>query len=184
MLGNCSGPTWKRHHPGIDSLHLSAEVAAAWKQRLRTKTKTVTTADGAKTVIETERICHRECLTPVRAFYLDLAQWAVEDPGPVGAVGRALPGRPPRNQPGARSSGTASRGWTPAPGTAPGPAGPGPLPPPAQHADAAALLQAARARRPGDVIHRRRADAGPLRRRQRLRQASGPKTRPPASGGT
>ena len=28
-----------------------------------------------------ERINYRECLTPVRAFYLDLAHWAVEDPG-------------------------------------------------------------------------------------------------------
>ena len=27
-----------------------------------------------------ERINYRQCLTPVRAFYLDLAQWAVEDP--------------------------------------------------------------------------------------------------------
>ena len=69
------------HHPGIDSLHLSAEVADGWKQRMRTKPKTITLADGTKTVIETERICHREFLTPVRAFYLDLAQWAVEDPG-------------------------------------------------------------------------------------------------------
>ncbi|MGH3220675.1 MAG: hypothetical protein ACRDPY_18585 [Streptosporangiaceae bacterium] len=67
------------HHPGIDSLHLSAEVADAWKQRMRTKQTTITTAAG-KTVVETERICHREFLTPVRAFYLDLAQWAVDDP--------------------------------------------------------------------------------------------------------
>jgi hypothetical protein len=43
----------------------------------------------------TERICHREFLTPVRAFYLDLAQWAVDDPGRWGPwvapcpVGRA-----------------------------------------------------------------------------------------------
>jgi hypothetical protein len=64
------------HHPGIDSLHLSAEAASAWKQRMRTKTKTVTLPDGRKTVIETERICHREFLTPVRAFY--------PGPGPVG----------------------------------------------------------------------------------------------------
>ena len=68
------------HHPGINSLHLSAEVADAWKQRMRTKPQTITTAAGAKTVIDAERICHREFLTPVRAFYLDLAQWAVDDP--------------------------------------------------------------------------------------------------------
>ena len=70
----------ERHHPGIDSLHLPAEVADGWKQRLRTKPKTITAADGSKTVIDVERICYREFLTPVRAFYLDLAQWAVEDP--------------------------------------------------------------------------------------------------------
>ena len=34
------------HHPGIDSLRLPAEVAAAWKQRLRTKTKTITADRG------------------------------------------------------------------------------------------------------------------------------------------
>jgi integrase len=67
------------HHPGIDSLHLSTEVADAWKQRMRTKQTTIT-GPGGKTVVEAERICHREFLTPVRAFYLDLAQWAVDDP--------------------------------------------------------------------------------------------------------
>ena len=70
----------ERHHPGIDSLHLPADVADGWKQRLRTKPKTITTADGSKTVIDVERICYREFLTPVRAFYLDLAQWAIDDP--------------------------------------------------------------------------------------------------------
>jgi integrase len=69
------------HHPGIDSLHLPAEVADAWKQRLRTKTVTVNTAQGDKTVVQAPRISYRETLTPVRAFYLDLAHWAVEDPG-------------------------------------------------------------------------------------------------------
>ncbi len=75
QLGRRLGMFWadlERHHPGIDSLHLSAEVADAWKQRLRTKQQTITTSAG-KTVIDAERICHREFLTPVRAFYLDLA---------------------------------------------------------------------------------------------------------------
>ena len=70
----------ERHHPGIDSLHLPAEVADAWKQRLRTVNKTVRTPDGRKITTEAPRINYRECLTPVRAFYLDLAHWAVEDP--------------------------------------------------------------------------------------------------------
>jgi integrase len=70
----------EQHHPGIDSLHLSADAADAWKQRLRTKAVTVRSDDGARTTIAAPRINYRETLTPVRAFYLDLAHWAVEDP--------------------------------------------------------------------------------------------------------
>ncbi len=36
----------EHHHPGIDSLRLPRDVAAAWKQRLQTKTTTATTATG------------------------------------------------------------------------------------------------------------------------------------------
>ena len=139
------------HHPGIDSLHLPAEVADAWKRRMRTKPKTVTMADGTKTVIETERICHREFLTPVRAFYLDLAQWAVEDPGrwarwaapcPVGPAD-TVQGKVQRHRKSRMDARTRER-----------------LPvlpvlircAAEQHAGAAALLHAARAARPGDII--------------------------------
>jgi hypothetical protein len=104
----------ERHHPGIDSLHLSAHVADGWKQRLRTKPKTITSADGSKTVIEVERICYREFLTAVRAFYLDLAQWAIDDPARWDRGWRRAPsGRPKPSR--ARSSATASRGWMPGP---------------------------------------------------------------------
>jgi len=67
------------HHPGIASLRLSREVADAWKRRLRTVTKIAATGSGDR--VENERINYRECLTPVRAFYLDLAHWAIEEPG-------------------------------------------------------------------------------------------------------
>lgn len=70
----------EQHHPGINSLHLTADIADGWKQRLRTKTVTVRSGEGKKTIIDAPRINYRECLTPVRAFYLDLAHWAVEDP--------------------------------------------------------------------------------------------------------
>ena len=80
FLGRLFWADLEHHHPGIDSLHLNIEVAAAWKQRLRTKTKTVTAADGQRTKVSVDRINYRECLTPVRALYLDLAQWALEDP--------------------------------------------------------------------------------------------------------
>ena len=70
----------ERHHPGIDSLRLPPEVAQAWKQRLQTKAITVTTTAGEKATTTAERLNYRECLTPVRAFYLDLAHWSLDDP--------------------------------------------------------------------------------------------------------
>lgn len=71
----------ERHHPGIDTLRLPREVADAWKQRLRTKTTMVKGEGGQTAQVTAPRIGYRECLTPVRALYLDLAHWAVEDPG-------------------------------------------------------------------------------------------------------
>jgi len=80
-LGKLFWADIERHEPGNASLHLPVEVADAWKQRLRTRPKTIRSADGGKVEIAVDRINYRECLTPVRALYLDLAQWAVEDPG-------------------------------------------------------------------------------------------------------
>ena len=80
FLGGLFWADLERHHPGIDSLHLPPEVAEAWKQRLRTVPKTIRAPDGRTTETQVPRINYRECLTPVRAFYLDLAHWAVEDP--------------------------------------------------------------------------------------------------------
>lgn len=70
----------ERHHPGIDTLRLPPEVAIAWKQRMQTKTRRVVTDTGETVEVTTERVNFRESLTPVRAFYLDLAHWALEDP--------------------------------------------------------------------------------------------------------
>ena len=83
LAADLGGTFWKdleNHHPGIDSLHLAAEVADAWKQRLRTTRKTIAVAGGGKSEVTAERISYRQCLTPVRALYLDLSQWAMEDP--------------------------------------------------------------------------------------------------------
>ncbi len=80
FLGRMFWADLERHHPGIDSLHLPVEVADAWKQRLRTIERTTRHPDGTTSRTSTARVNYRECLTPVRAFYLDLAHWAVEDP--------------------------------------------------------------------------------------------------------
>ena len=119
---------------------------------MRTKPQTITSAAGAKTVIDAERICHREFLTPVRAFYLDLAQWAVDDPGRWGPwaapcpVGRAetAQGKVQRHRKSRMDARTRER-----------------LPvlpvlvrsAARQHAAARALLHAARDTAPGDAIN-------------------------------
>ena len=79
QLVGCFWTDLERHHPGIGSLSLPRDVAGAWKRRLRTRTKTIT-RDGQQVEVETERLAHLDILATVRAFYLDLAQWALEDP--------------------------------------------------------------------------------------------------------
>lgn len=69
----------EQHHPGIDSLRLPREVVGAWKRRLRTKT-TLVTRDGQRVEVESERLSYLDTLATVRAFYLDLAQWGLDDP--------------------------------------------------------------------------------------------------------
>jgi integrase len=80
-LGRLFWADIEAHHPGIDSLNLPADVATSWKFRLRTVVKKVRTENGAMAELDSPRLSYRECLTPVRALYLDLAHWAVEDPG-------------------------------------------------------------------------------------------------------
>jgi len=66
--------------PGIASLRLPAEVARAWKHEMQTKIRTITNGDGERTVISSPRLNVKDELLRVRAFYLDIAQWATEDP--------------------------------------------------------------------------------------------------------
>ncbi len=79
-LAKCFWQDLEQHHPGIGTLRLPAEVASAWKQRLQTRSKTTTTRTGEKTTVAVERLSYLDTLASVRAFYLDLAQWALEDP--------------------------------------------------------------------------------------------------------
>ena len=72
---------WKdleNHHPGISSLRLPPDIAAAWKQRIRIKT--VRRAPGGQGETTEERKGAADILITVRAFYLDLSQWALDDP--------------------------------------------------------------------------------------------------------
>ena len=68
------------HHPGIGSLRLEPGVAAAWKQRVTVKTARAAGPDGQVTQTLVPRHDGMNTLAMVRAFYLDIAQWAVDDP--------------------------------------------------------------------------------------------------------
>ena len=61
------------HHPGISSLKLPPDIAAAWKQRIQAR------KSGSS------------ILTAVRGFYLDLAQWALDEPARWGPWAVACP---------------------------------------------------------------------------------------------
>jgi integrase len=74
-LGKLFWADIEQHHPGISGIHLPDDVARAWKQRLQVKD-----GSGGAAQAGTERISARHCLTTVRAFYLDVAQWALDDP--------------------------------------------------------------------------------------------------------
>ena len=70
---------WKdleARHPGISSLKLPPDVAAGWKKRIQTKN--ARTAGGGEQAVTRETA--GSILTAVRGFYLDLAQWALDEP--------------------------------------------------------------------------------------------------------
>ncbi|MBF6302981.1 site-specific integrase [Nocardia amamiensis] len=80
-LGKLFWKDLEDHHPGIDSLRLHPDVAAAWKQRVAMKKVRTKDADGDVIETETRRATGGlNYMTMVRAFYLDLAQWAIDDP--------------------------------------------------------------------------------------------------------
>ena len=94
---NLGGLFWRdleRHHPGIASLHLAPEISAAWKQRMTMKTRRVIGADGDTTEVSERRAESRSALAAVRGFYLDIAQWAMEDPARWGQWAAPCPIRP------------------------------------------------------------------------------------------
>ncbi|MGV9386386.1 tyrosine-type recombinase/integrase [Nonomuraea sp. NPDC003707] len=80
-LGKLFWKDLETHHPGIDSLRLTPDVAAAWKQRIALKKRRITTPTGEIAETATPRADRGlNYLAIVRAFYLDLAEWAMDDP--------------------------------------------------------------------------------------------------------
>ncbi|MFE1206168.1 tyrosine-type recombinase/integrase [Streptomyces sp. NPDC058762] len=61
------------HHPGINSLQLNQQTVTAWKERLQTIRHT-------RGRVGKPRMRLEPILLAVRAFYLDIAQWAAHEP--------------------------------------------------------------------------------------------------------
>jgi Phage integrase family len=80
LLGKLFWADLEAHHPGIDSLQLPRDVAVAWKQRVMTRTRTTTFPPGDQVRPTSPRLDGRSVLSAVRAFYLDIAEWADDDP--------------------------------------------------------------------------------------------------------
>ncbi|WIN00039.1 site-specific integrase [Actinoplanes oblitus] len=75
LIGHLVGNFWadlEKHHPEIDSLHLHPDVALAWKERAQFVTDPRYPGRPRR-----DRIA---LFMRVRAFYLDLQEWALEDP--------------------------------------------------------------------------------------------------------
>ncbi|SCG70007.1 tyrosine-type recombinase/integrase [Micromonospora coxensis] len=75
LVGHLVGAFWhdiEQHHPDADSINLPPDIAPAWKER--TKFVTDPRYPGR------ERRDRLGLLVRVRAFYLDIQEWALEDP--------------------------------------------------------------------------------------------------------
>jgi hypothetical protein len=67
LLGKLFWADIEAHHPGIDSLKLPRDVAAAWKQRVMTKARTAAPGGGDAQAVSA-RLDGRSVLTAVRAL--------------------------------------------------------------------------------------------------------------------
>ncbi|MBL1110701.1 hypothetical protein JK361_40270 [Streptomyces sp. 5-8] len=67
--------------PGIGSLRLPPALARAWKTDIATKKRTTIGSDGTAVEVASPRLNAKDELTRVRAFYLDIAHRAAEEPG-------------------------------------------------------------------------------------------------------
>ncbi len=80
LLGKLFWADLEAHHRGIETLKLPRDVAAAWKQRVMTRTRTTTSPAGEQVQLTSTRLDGRSVLSAVRTFYLDIAEWADDDP--------------------------------------------------------------------------------------------------------
>jgi hypothetical protein len=160
LLGKLFWADLEAHHPGIGSLKLPRDVAAAWKQRVMTRTRTTTSPAGEQVRLTATRLDGRSVLSAVRAFYLDIAEWADDDPARWGPWAVRCPVSASDVSHKKDRSRRKSRMDQRTPRTAPGPAGAGLL---GGHRTGPHRRDARRSRtHPARrTVHRRRPDAAP-----------------------
>ena len=115
LLGKLFWADLEAHHPGIDTLHLPRDVAAGWKQRVMTRTKTTTTTTAAP-----EPRCCRggtvAACSPRSARSTSTWPSGPTTTRPGGRRGRCAARSPPATSPTRRTAPSASPGWTSGPG--------------------------------------------------------------------
>ncbi len=128
-LGKLFWADLERHHPGIDSLHLPAEVADGLEAAAaHHQPQTITTADrredrGHRRADQLPRVPD-----PGPGVLPGSGPLGGRGPGPLGPVGRALPGRRGGDQPAQGRAAPQGPDGRPHPRTAARPAGPGRAP--------------------------------------------------------
>jgi len=120
-LGNLFWADLERHHPGIATLQLPSDVAAAWKQRLFTKTtNTAASATGQVREACSPRISAMQILATVRALLPRPGRVGGRRTGPLGPVGGPQPGPCRRHLPQERPHPAQVTDGSTNPGTHPG----------------------------------------------------------------
>jgi hypothetical protein len=121
LLGKLFWADLQAHHPGIDSLKLPREVAAAWKQRVMTRTRATTSPTGEQVQLTAARLDGRSVWTGAACCRRCGPSISTSPSGPMttrpgGDRGRCAARSTPATCPTRRTGPGASPAWTNAPG--------------------------------------------------------------------
>ena len=121
LLGKLFWADLQAHHPGIDSLKLPREVAAAWKQRVMTRTRATTSPTGEQVQLTAARLDGRSVWTGAACCRRCGPSISTSPSGPMttrpgGDRGRCAARSTPATCPTRRTGPGANPAWINAPG--------------------------------------------------------------------